>query len=149
MSREGDAMRRSFKRVLIPELSKLGFVMKAANFVRIEGDDLDLLSIQYSKFGGEFILEFARTMYRDPLTGAVVPEHNMDVTGLGSDMRGRLQRPNKRPSQLNGFQFSGFGESVEKYDALATEVVMLLPQIDAWLRTGVVGTHINAKPHQR
>jgi hypothetical protein len=149
MSREGDAMRRSLKRLLIPELAKLGFVKMASNFVRIDGEDLDLLNIQYSKYGGEFILEFARTIYRDPLTGAVVPEEKMDVAGLALEFRGRLERLKKRPAEFNGFQFSGFGDSVEKYDALAAEVVELLPQVDAWLRTGVVGDRLHAMPRQR
>ena len=150
MSREGDSMRRSLKRLLFPELSRLGFVRMGAGFARIEEDYLDLLSVQYSKYGGEFVLEFARTTYRDPATGAVVPEHKMDVTGLGFEMRARLeQRPKKHTSQLNGFQFSGFGDSSAKFDTLAAEVAALLPQVDSWLRTGTVGTHIHGKPHQR
>jgi len=144
MSREGDAMRRSLKKLVVPALNALGFKGARSSFVRIEADDLDLLTIQYGKYGGEFILEFARTVYRDPETGTVVPEEKMDVINLSPTLRGRLEQRGVGVSVFKGFSFAGFGNDASRYDALAAQVAGLLPQVDDWLRTRTIGSHIRA-----
>lgn len=76
MSREGDLMRKALKRALLPELKLLGFDGTSSSFQRKSDKALDLLSIQYWKYGGQFILEFARRERGDLHTswGEVIPE---------------------------------------------------------------------------
>lgn len=147
MSRNGDLMRKAMKRLLLPELARLGFVGKASTFQRLGEDFQDLLTIQYWKYGGEFILEFARRG-RGPLTTSwqeVVPEARLDVAYVSPTDRGRLEQRGERAGQyLRGFDFSAFGEDTGKYEALASEVAALLPEVDAWLASGRVGPHIHA-----
>jgi hypothetical protein len=136
MSREGEFMRRAFKRHLIPRLTSLGFAGKSSNFERLTATTQDLLSIQYWKYGGSFILEFGRRERGPLLTawGEIVPEEALDVAYLPLSDRARLQeRPEVSREIFSGFRFEGFGEDVDKYDALARRLAGMLPQVDAWL----------------
>lgn len=142
MSREGDLMRRAIKRILAPALQAHGFVARGPGHQRVEGPWLDLLSLQYWKYGGEFVLEFARRA-RGPLQtswGPLVAEEDLDVAYVNPLDRARL-RPTASVAgpSLQGFHFAGFGEDPERYLALATEAAALLPQVDAWLRDGHAG----------
>ena len=138
-------MRRAFKRHLIPRLSSLGFAGKSSNFQRLTATAQDLLSIQYWKYGGSFILEFGRRQRGPLLTawGEIVPEDALDVAYLPVSDRARLQeRSEVSPELFGGFRFEGFGEDVHKYDALAIRVAAMLPQVDAWLARREVGPDV-------
>jgi len=143
MSREGDLLRKSLRKYLLPELREFGFIGKSSSFQRAGSEFLDLLSIQYWKYGGEFILEFARRSRGDLLTswGVLVPESKLDVAYVSPLERARLiMRP--RASGFGGFIFGGFGGDAAPYDQLALHVASLLPQVDAWLTLGEVGENI-------
>ena len=145
MSREGELLRRAFKRHLVPRLTSLGFAGKSSNFQRLTATAQDLLSIQYWKYGGSFILEFGRRERGPLLTawGEIVPEEALDVAYLPISDRARLQeRTEVSPEIFGGFRFDGFGEDVEKYDALALRVAAMLPQVDAWLSRREVGPDV-------
>ena len=146
MSRNGDLMRKALKRHLFPELARFGFVWKTSNFQRIDTNFQDLLSLQYWKYGGEFILEFARRE-RGPFStnwGPVIAENELDVTYLSPTLRARLEQLGPTTGQyLRGFDFSSFGEDALKYDQLAKEVASLLPQVNDWLKSGRRGDHVH------
>jgi hypothetical protein len=147
MSREGDLMRKALKRFLLPEVKRLGFSGSASKFQRTSTDWLDLLSIQYWKYGGEFVLEFARRERGALHTswGEVIPEERLDVAYVNPLQRARLeQRGPASEEGFRGFKFSGFGEDIARYEALASEVAALLPQVDEWLQSGTAGEHIHA-----
>ena len=147
MSREGDLMRKALRRHLLPALASLGFTGKSSKFQRLLPDSQDLLSIQYHKYGGSFILEFGRRE-RGPLHttwGSVVPEEKLEVIYLLPTQRGRLQEAEAEGQDLfAGFSFQGFGEDTGKYEALASRVATLLPQVDAWLSSGTKGANLHA-----
>lgn len=147
MSREGDLIRKALKRSLLPELQRLGFTGRASAFQRVDGQRLDLLDIQYWKYGGGFILEFA-SCARGPLHtswGEVVPEEKLQVAHINPVYRARLQPGPEAPrGPAHGwFGFAGFGEDLGRYDRLAGGIVALLPQVDEWLRTGTPGSHVH------
>ena len=146
MSLEGDLMRKALKKVLLPELNRIGFTGTSSNFQRRSTENLDLLSIQYWKHGGQFILEFARSK-RGALNtswGEVVQEENIGVAHIFPLQRARLQQTLEASEELfRGFKFSGFGEDPAKYIALAHEVASLLPQVNAWLESGAAGENIH------
>ena len=147
MSREGDLMRKALKRELLPQLKLHGFVGATSSFQRKSDNTLDLLSIQYWKYGGQFILEFARRERGELQTswGEVVPEEKLDVAHVRPTRRARLQRNDEVFEELfRGFKFEGFGEDQAKYDALAKQVASLLPQVNAWLETGVSGENVHS-----
>jgi len=145
MSREGDLMRKALRQQLLPELKRLGFLGKTSTFQRKSNESLDLLYIQYSKYGGEFILEFARRERGVLHTrwGEVIPEEKIEVAHIDVLLRARLEQRGPTSGEiLRGFQFSGFGEDFAKYQELAGEVVALLPQVEEWLHTRTAGKHI-------
>jgi hypothetical protein len=146
MSLEGELMRKALKKVLLPELNRIGFTGTSSNFQRRSAENLDLLSIEYWKYGGQFILEFARSK-RGALNtswGEVVQEEKIGVAHISPLQRARLQRTLEASEDLfRGFKFSGFGEDLAKYIALAHEVAALLPQVNAWLESGAAGENIH------
>jgi len=145
VANSGDLMRKALKRHWLPELARLGFTGKASRFQRLEPDAQDLLSLQYWKFGGEFILEFARRK-RGPFStpwGAVVPEEKLDVAYLNPLDRARLQQVGPHAGEhFRGFAFHDFGDDESKYEALAMQLVCLMPAVDDWLRHGTVTEHV-------
>ena len=145
MSREGDLMRKAFRKHLLPALAAAGFVGKSIHFMRLRDDSQDLLSIQYWKYGGSFILEFGRRG-RGPLQtawGPVIPEDSLDVAYLPVQDRAQIQERDAPPDDtFAGFRFAGFGEDVAKYDGLALRVASYLPQMEAWLSRREVGPDI-------
>lgn len=145
MSREGDLMRQALRRHLVPALAALGFEGGPTHFRRFRDARHELLSIQWWKYGGSFILEFGHRA-RGPLHtawGEVVDELKLDVAYLPLDARARLQdRQAPADDLFGGFAFAGFGEDAAPYHALAERVAARLPQVDAWLREGRAGPDI-------
>lgn len=142
-------MRKALKRLLLPELNRLGFRGSTSKFQRTSSDWLDLLSIQYWKYGGQFILEFARCERGALHTswGEVIPEEKLEVAYVGPSQRARLEQRGPTSGEgFRGFKFSGFGEDTARYEALAAEVTALLPQVEEWLTNGTAGEHIHAFP---
>ncbi|HEU4846173.1 MAG TPA: DUF4304 domain-containing protein [Burkholderiaceae bacterium] len=142
---ENTYMRKALKRVLLPALQARGYTGSAADLRRASDDSLDLLAIQFGKYGGQFILEFARRE-RGPLHaswGEVIPEEKLTVAHVMVTRRARLQQVDAPPDDtFRGFRFAGFGDDRARYDALALHVAALLPQVDAWLERGSVGEHV-------
>ncbi|WP_152984551.1 hypothetical protein [Stenotrophomonas terrae] len=131
----------SIKKVLLPEMRRLGFVGGGvANFARSSGDHRDFLSIQYWTYGGSFILEFSRiaATWVDPDSGEV-PKRVFETDPL---LRKRLIDAEQH-KDFRGFSFKTFGGEQSRYDQLAASVVALLPQVEAWLESGIKGPNIH------
>lgn len=135
-------MRKALRRHLIPALAAAGFVGRSPRFMRLREDSQDLLSIQYWKYGGSFILEFGRRP-RGPLAttwGPIIPEEKLDVAYLPVQDRARLQARNTPPEDtFAGFRFAGFGDDRDQYERLALRVTSCLPQVEAWLSRRELG----------
>jgi hypothetical protein len=147
MAREGDLIRKAFKRHMLPGLASIGFVGRMPNFQRLFPDSQDLLTIQYHKYGGSFILEFGRRQRGSLQTswGPLVAEEKVEVIYLPTNQRARLQEVESQASDLfAGFSFQHFDEDEQAYEALAIRVLGLLPQVDAWLSSGAKGPNVQA-----
>ncbi|RKT37858.1 hypothetical protein BDD21_5368 [Thiocapsa rosea] len=138
-------MRKALLKHLLTALAAAGFVGKSIHFMQLRDDAQDLLSIQYWKYGGSFILEFSRRD-RGPLHtawGPVIPEESLEVAYLPVADRARLQERDAPPDDIfAGFSFADFGEDFAKYERLALRVAGYLPQVDAWLSRREVGPGI-------
>jgi len=137
----GQMMAISIKKILLPEVRRLGFVGGGVvNFVRSSGDHRDFLSIQYWTYGGSFILEFSRVpaTWVDPDSGEV-PKRVFETDPL---LRKRLI-DTEQHKDFRGFSFKAFGSEQGRYDQLAASVVALLPQVEAWLERGIKGSNIH------
>ncbi len=134
-------MATSIKKILLPEIRRLGFGGSGvANFVRANEVHRDFLSIQYWTYGGSFILEFSRVpvAWVDPDYGEV-PKRVFETDPL---LRKRLI-DTEQHKDFRGFSFKAFGSEQSRYDQLAASVVALLPQVAAWLESGIVGPNIH------
>lgn len=137
----GQLMAASIKKILLPEIRRLGFgVSGVANFVRTSEAHRDFLSIQYWTYGGSFILEFSRVpaTWVDPDSGEA-PKRVFETDPL---LRKRLI-DTEQHKDFRGFSFKGFGSEQNQYDQLAASVVALLPQVEAWLESGIEGPNIH------
>lgn len=141
MKTPGQLMAISIRKVLLPEIRRLGFGGSGvANFVRANEVHRDFLSIQYWTYGGSFILEFSRVpaSWVDPDLGEA-PKRVFETDPL---LRKRLIDTEQR-KDFRGFSFKAFGSEQDQYDQLAASVVALLPQVEAWLESGIEGPNIH------
>lgn len=141
MKTPGQMMAIAIKSVLLPEIRRLGFAGSGvANFIRSSDAYRDFLSIQYWTYGGSFILEFSRVpaSWVDPDLGEV-PKRVFETDPL---LRKRLI-DTEQHKDFRGFSFKAFGSGQNQYDQLAASVVALLPQVEAWLESGVKGPNIH------
>jgi hypothetical protein len=145
MPSSGDLMRKALRKELLPALKRLGFVGKTSDFQRHREPILDLLSIQWGRYGGEFILEFG-SCATGPLQvpwGEAIAEAKITVVHVNPLRRARLvPAVPSQGTQLHGFFSGSFGEDATQYQALVSSVSPLLEQVVAWLDSGVVGPNI-------
>lgn len=133
MSRESNLMRKALREHLQPQLTASGFSGGPVNYSRFRDDLQDVLSVQFWKYGGSFILEFGyRT--RGPLMttwGEAFQEDAVTIACLPLSARARLQNQSSlQDEDFAGFRFKDFGEHSNHYDSLAIKVAELLPQVD-------------------
>lgn len=141
MKTPGQMMTIAIKSVLLPEIRWLGFGGGGvANFVRSSDAHRDFLSIQYWMYGGSFILEFSRVpaSWVDPDSGEA-PKRVFETDPL---LRKRLIDTEQR-KDFRGFSFKALGSEQARYDQLAVSVVALLPQVEAWLESGIEGPNVH------
>jgi hypothetical protein len=106
---------------------------------------LDLVSIQWGRYGGEFILEFGSCEAGPIKTswGEIVPEEKITVAHLSVMKRARLvPLVPSLGAQLHGFYFGDFGEDITEYDKLANTVSVMLVQVARWLEDGSIGPNV-------
>jgi hypothetical protein len=134
MSESRDNMVAAIKKIVIPELKKDGFQGSFPHFRRITETRIDLLSFQFSRWGGEFVVEIAKC----PSTG-----HRMywgeeipptKVTAHHINKRVRLGA-----TTSNGDYWFKFNDmiSVEEYESVAKEVSTHLPDAVLWWKENI------------
>jgi hypothetical protein len=115
MSPSRDEMIAALKRVVVPVIRELGFKGSFPNFRRNCGSRIDLLTFQFSQWGGQFVVEvgsFPASGYA--LAGELIPPGKVRMRHLLSRLR--LGESKGRTDYWFEFQ-SG------DYDAVAESVV--------------------------
>lgn len=148
MSSANRTIKAALKRRLVPHLIAAGFTGSYPDFRRRDGGRLHLLSVQFDKWGGGFMLEFASQPGGD-LTmawGEVVPEARLTTAYAAIADRARLLAVRTAGATAGDLRESWFrfeGLDPSGCDALVGQVIALLPQVDAWLRTRQPGPNIS------
>src|SRR5574343_26710 len=140
-------MSAALKSVLVPALTALGFSGRFPRYRREQGRGIDFLAVFYNQAGTRFFLEFGTHPAGDKLTswGEVVPEASLLLEHVDFMARARLHaQPGEGSLESNWFAF-GELSAVAAFEAVAAAVVAGLPEVDAWLASGVVGPHLETK----
>lgn len=126
-------------------MAKVGFHIRYPHFQRKRNGCLELVSLEYDKWGGGFFLEFAKCDVGDLHTtwGEIVPEADINAAYTDPRVRARLlatTSPSNSP--MDYFRYDSFADDREKCDLLVEKLVSLLPQVLRWFENGEVGPNI-------
>lgn len=123
MSDSRDSMLAALKRVVVPDLRTRGFRGSIPHFRRERTKQIDLLAIQFSRWGGEFVVELARAPV-EGLTlqsGKVIPPDKLRAYHVVS----RLRLGAANTNSDHWFKFGG-ARAPDDFDRVARQVLPLL-----------------------
>ena len=127
-------MNRVLREHVVPALCSRGFQGALPHFRRLEADRTDLLSIQFDRHGGGFVIELGRGPAGDYATpwGKVIAPTRLRALDLSIHERVRMQ--SGRDGSMNSwFRYdTGLGSETQACERAARELLALLPQADAW-----------------
>ena len=92
-------MKQALKEIFVPALRSAGFKGSLPHFRRVQEDQIDLITVQFDKWGGGFVLEISKCSPESFTTswGKYIAPNKVTAHDLHPDQRFRLQ-----PSQLPG-----------------------------------------------
>ena len=126
-----DEMNAALRSRFVPALRTRGFRGSLPHFRRIGPSSVDLLTVQFDRHGGGFIVEIARCDLEGTTThwGLHIPASK--VTAHDVNRRHRLGCPG--PGQDgHWFRF----DDGSRADVVADDLVARLPEADAWWSAG-------------
>ena len=127
-------MNRVLREHVVPALRARGFQGAFPHFRRLGAEGTDLLSIQFDRHGGGFVVELGRGPAGNYATpwGRVIPPTRLRALDLSIHERVRMQ-PGRDGSTLSWFRYdTGLGSASHACERAAREMLALLPQADAW-----------------
>lgn len=131
---QGRFMKKALKRVVVPELRRMGFSGTWPDFRRCKGERLAIMSFQFDKWGGGFTINLAIAPAAGFIThaGTFVPPDKLNAyystgpktriqpgDGSGTQDWFRFDRPAQNPTQ-------------DIYDEVAHQVLPLLRKAEDW-----------------
>lgn len=134
MSDDRNAMIRALQDVLVPVLRARGFRGSVPHFRRLEDARIDLLTIQFDRYGGGFVVEIAKC----PLEGVVHPNGKRIEPSrvTAQDVSRRLRLGARSESGDHWFRYDTALDRLagdRRFGRRAQEVVALLDrQAEPW-----------------
>lgn len=131
-SNERKMMDSALKKVAIPFLREHGFKGSFPHFRRKNESNIDLITFQFNRWGGSFVVELATCSIEGLTThwGEQVPPHK--VTAHDINERFRLGAKSKNEDGI-WFDFEN-AKSEENFEKVASDVVDLLNILDrSWI----------------
>ena len=124
-----DAMIASLKRLFVPALRERGFKGSLPHFRRLRNDQIDLLTVQFDRYGGGFVIEISRCAPEGMTTswGKKIPPNKVTAWDMHPKERPRLGAPSP---QEDGHWFR-FDDGTPT-DAVAESATLLLAEADRW-----------------
>lgn len=145
----------SLKEIVVPRLRERGFRGSFPHFRRPTDRQIELLSFQFDRNGGGFVIEISRCPPGGITTywGKEIPPDKVTPHDLHPDERQRLQplegggtdswfRFDSRPQPSRGFVdlfwklLFGSAEPPMSYPSIAQSVIPFLDQADKWYASG-------------
>ena len=119
------------KELVVPQLRKRGFTGSFPHFRRLNENQMNVLTFQFSRWGGSFVVEAASC----PAEGVVL--HTGRRIGPGEvkahHIYPRLRLGSSPPEAVDhsfDFESATYGESI--YQMMAEEVLMCIPQAERY-----------------
>ena len=122
----------SLKRLLVPALRERGFKGSLPHFRRPMTDRIDLLTVQFDKWGGGFVIEVSKCA-PDGITtywGKQIPPNRVTAWDMHPDQRHRLGSP-KVGVDGHWFRF----DDGTPTDFIANQATLFLEEADRWWNT--------------
>ena len=138
MSQERERMIEALQQIVTPKLRDSGFKGSFPHFRRVSSQQIDLLTFQFDKYGGGFVIEMAKCPPAGFTTywGKHIPPNKVQAWDMHPDQRPRLQ-PGKGGSTADWFRFDR--DPSDRHKSIFTETAeSVLPFLDAaetWWQT--------------
>jgi hypothetical protein len=118
----------ALKNDFVPALRAAGFRGSLPHFRRLRPDAIDLLTVQFDRLGGGFVMEIARCGVEGFTThwGKPIPPSEVTAHDLHPDQRHRIKAATGSGTD-SWFRYEGVGPS----EAVAAAVAKL-PEAEAW-----------------
>jgi len=130
MNDERKAMNDALKELVAPKLRAVGFKGSLPQFRRVASGGLDVLTFQFDRYGGGFVIEVARCSQEGFVTtwGKEIPASKVTAWDLPSSWRHRIQ------PQVGGSTDSWFRFENGTVREAASAVLHQLPNVEAWFQ---------------
>ena len=133
MSQEHDKMVKALKEIVVTRLREKGFNGSFPHFRRPSPEKIDLLTFQFDKRGGGFMIEISKC----PLDGITnfwgdhIPPNRVKAWDMHPNKRLRLQ-PKPGSSTSDWFRYDKAGRSDDTFSKTAREVLPFLEKAEKW-----------------
>ena len=129
MSSERNKMITALKKTVVPELRNRGFKGSFPHFRRISEDKIDLMTFQFDRYGGGFVVEVGVCSPKGIIHywGEQVPPNKVTAHDLGTRLR--LKR-----NDGSWFRYDSEVESENIYENVATEMLDHLYEAEEYWR---------------
>ena len=146
MSESRNLMIQSLKEIVVPILREQGFKGSFPHFRRSLNDRIDLLSFQFDKWGGGFLIEISKCGTSGITTywGEEIPAKKVRAIDIHPDRRCRI-KPGQGGSREHWFRFDKGSvlKSSGVYDQVAARVIPYLEEAEEWWESELPGTNVN------
>jgi hypothetical protein len=131
MLSEHDHMVNALRKIVVPHLRQNGFAGAFPHFRRITQSRLDLLTFQFDRHGGGFVIEISACPPEGITTywGERVPPNQVQSWDLHPDQRSRLQ-PGSGSSTADWFRWDDDGPALLRIDRFKKTAKSVLPYLE-------------------
>ena len=124
------------KDMVIPQLKKRGFAGSFPHYRRFRNEQIDVLTFQFSQWGGKFVVEVAMC----PPSGVVLSDGEKIAPSKikAHHIFPRLRLGSSPPNQTDNwfdYESATYGENI--YGMMAEEVLMCIPQAEQYWNSKV------------
>jgi hypothetical protein len=133
MSQEHERMVKALQEIVVTKLREQGFKGSFPHFRRASKEKIDLLTFQFDKWGGGFVIEISRCP-PDGITtywGEHIAPNKARAWDMHPDERFRLQ-PGPGGSTSDWFRYDKPSAHEDVFEKVAKEVLPLLEVAEKW-----------------
>jgi hypothetical protein len=133
MSQERERMVQALKETVVTRLRELDFKGSFPHYRRPGNEKIDLLTFQFDKWGGGFVIEISQCSLDGITTyyGEHIPSDKVRAWDMHPDERYRLQ-PGPGSSTSDWFRYDKPSPSKDVFEKTAREVLPFLELAEKW-----------------